>query len=212
MKDEFMLRKVSIKLLALFICIAVSIVASISYGADYKEGIFQVSLPSSISRVSKSKLDALRTNMMGGVKELAEASKLADPRDISEKGMSFLSAFQNQNGQLLLVFMGMPSPTPMNFDEMYRINSERIKWGIDSGRLSNTSKGVSKLSIDGIPCLLQDIELKGSRMQTYLFILPEAPKGTFQFAVQCDDKATWDENAPGLEAILRSLKIVRKIP
>jgi hypothetical protein len=203
-------RNFIIVVLVAFAYVAMSMVTGVSFGATFREGIFQVNLPSSISRVSKSKLDELQRTMMGGIKELAEASKLADPRDI-EKGVSFLSAFQNPNGKLLLVFMGMPSPTPMDLSEMYRTNSERIRWGIDSGRLRKTSKGVSKLSIDGVPCLLQDIETQtGGRMQTYLFILPEAPKGTFQFGIICDDNATYDTNARDIDAIIKSLKIIRK--
>ena len=150
---------------------------------------------------------------MGGSHELAETSKLADPRDISEKGLSFLSAFENQNRKLLLVFMGMQSPVVMNRDKMYQANKERIKWGIDSGRLRSTSKGISKLSIDGVPCLLQDIESQvGGRMQTYLFFLSEAPKGTFQVAIICDDNVKCDASTRDMEAIIKSLKVVRKSP
>ena len=89
--------------------------------------------------------------------------------------------------------------------------AEKIRWGIDSGRLRKSSKGVSKLSIDGVPCLLQDIETQaGGRMQTYLFFLPEAPKATFQFAIICDDNATWDANVRDIEAFIKSLKITRR--
>jgi hypothetical protein len=188
-------------------------VDALSYGAPFREGIFEVNLPSSFTRVSASKLDELRRTMMGGVRELAEASRLADPRDISAKGLSFLSAFQNQGGKPLLVFIGMQSPVVMDRDDMYKTNSERIKWGIESGRLRSTSKGVSKLRVAGVPCLLQDIEVQeGGRMQTYLFFIPEAPKAAFQFAVICDDLATYHANAQDLEAIVASLKIVRKSP
>ena len=197
--------------LVVFTYVATSILNEVSFGATFREGVFEVNLPSSFSRVSKSKLDELRRAMIEGVMELAEASKLVDPRDISEKGISFFSVFQNQNGKLLLVFMGMPSPVVMDRDEMYRTNSERTKWGIDSGRLRKTSKGVSKLSIDGAACLLQDIEIQGGeRVQTYLFFLPEAPKGTFQFAIICDDNASCDANVQDIEAIIKSLKVFRQ--
>jgi len=206
-------KNVTFILLVTFTYVATSMLNGVSFGATFREGVFEVNLPSSFARVSKPKLDELRTTMMGGVRELTEASKLADPRDISEKGLSFLSAFQNQNGKLLLVLMGMQSPVVMDRDEMYGTNSERIKWGIDSGRLRKTSKGVSKLSLDGTPCLLQDIETQGGgRMQTYLFFLPEAPKGTFQFAIICDDNATCNANARDIEAIIKSLKVIRKSP
>lgn len=188
-------------------------VDAFAYGATFREGVFEVNLPSSFDRVSSPKLNELRRTMMGGVRELAEASKLADPRDISQKGLAFLSAFQTQDGKLLLVFMGMQSPVVMDRDEMYRANSERIRWGIDSGRLRKTSKGVSKLSIDGVPCLLQDMEAQGGgRGQTYLFFIPEAPRATFQFAIICDDLATYDAHAQDMEAIIASLKIIRKSP
>lgn len=204
-------KNIILMVLVAFTYVATSILNEVSFGATFREGVFEVNLPSSFARVSKPKLDELRRTMMGGARELAEASELADPRDISEKGMSFFSAFQNQNGKLLLVFMGMQSPVVMDRDEMYRTNSERTKWGIDSGRLRKTSKGVSKLSIDGAACLLQDIEIQGGgRMQTYLFFLPEAPKGTFQFAIICDDNASCDANVRDIEAIIKSLKVFRQ--
>jgi hypothetical protein len=203
-------KNITFILLVTFTCLATSMLNGVSFGATFREGVFEVTLPSSFARVSEPKLDELRRTMMGGARELAEASKSADPRDI-EKGMSFLSAFQNQDGKLLLVLIGMQSPVVMDRDEMYRTNSERIKWGIDSGRLRKTSKGVSKLSIDGVPCLLQEIETPaGARMQTYLFFLPEAPRATFQFAITCDDNATWDRNVRDIEAIIKSLKVIRK--
>jgi hypothetical protein len=206
-------KNITVMVLVAFTYVATSMLSGVAFGATFREGVFEVNLPSSLSRVSKSKLDELRRTMMGGVRELAEASKLADPRDISEKGISFLSAFQNQNGKLLIVLMGMQSPVVMDRDEMYRTNSERIKWGIESGRLRKTSKGVSKLSIDGVPCLLQDIETqRGARMQTYLFFLREAPRGTFQFAIICDDDTTCDANARDIEAIIKSLKVIRTSP
>jgi hypothetical protein len=188
-------------------------VDELSYGDPFREGVFEIILPYSFSRVSAGKLDELRRTMMGGVRELAEASKLADPRDISEKGLSFLSAFQNQDEKLLMVLMGMQSPVVMEREEMYKTNGDRIKWGIDSGRLQKTSKGVSKLSLDGVPCLLQDIESQeGGRMQTYLFFIPEAPKATFQFAIIYDDMATWRASAGDMETFVKSLKIIRKSP
>jgi len=36
-----------------------------SFGATFREGVFEVNLPSSFSRVSKPKLDELRKTMMG---------------------------------------------------------------------------------------------------------------------------------------------------
>lgn len=177
-------------------------------GSTFREGVFEVNLPGFFSRVSASKLNEMRRTMMQGVKELADSSKLADPSDISQKGLAFLSAFQNKDGKLLLVFMGMQSPVIMDRDEMYKTNGDKIKWGIDSGRLAKTSKGVSKLSIDGIPCLLQDIENQnGGRMLTYLFFIPKAPRATFQFGIICDDKATYDSYKQDLEAIIASLKL-----
>jgi hypothetical protein len=149
--------------------------------------------------------------MMGGSRELAEASKLVNPRDISDKGVAFLSVFQNQNGKLLLMLIGMQSPVVVDRDEMYRSNVEKIKWGIDSGRLQKASKGVSKLSIDGVPCLLQDIETQvGARMLTYEFFIPGASKGVFSVCIACDDNPTYIANTRDIETIIKSIRVISK--
>ena len=180
----------------------------------YREGIFQVSLPATWTRMPDQMLDEMRKVMIEGGKELAEASKSADPNDLNEKAIPFVSGFQLQvdNKRILLIFAGVSSPVIMDRDEMYKTNDERVKWGIDTGRLKKTSKGVSKLDINDVPCLLQDIETKeGGRMMMYSFFVSEHPKMTYSVQFICDDPNMYDKYANDIASIIKSLKVVRKV-
>ena len=158
------------------IYLATSMVNRVSFGATFREGVFEVTLPSSFERASKAKYNELRKSMMGGSRELARDSKLINPSDISEKGLSFLSVFQDQSNKLTLVLMGMQSPNILDRDGMNRETSKKIKWGIDSGRLSTNSKVLPQLSVNGIPCLLHYMETKaGSCMKTCQYFVTGAP-------------------------------------
>ena len=186
---------------------------SICQEVAYREGIFQVSVPLAWTRMPDQMLDEMKKVMVGGGRELADASKSADPNDFSEKSIPFVSGFQLQisKKRILLVFSGVSSPIIMNRDDMYKTNDERVKWGIDTGRLKRTSKGVSKLDIDGVPCLLQDIETKeGGRMQMYSFFVPEHPKMTYSVQIISDDIPMYDKYANDLASIIRSIRVIRK--
>ena len=107
---------------------------------------------------------------------------------------------------MLFVLLGDKSPVDMNRDEMFKTNSERIRWGKNSGQLSSDSKGVSKLDIDGIPSLLMDIvSPKGERLQTYTFFVPNHPKHSFAITF----KTPKGQYQATIDGILGSLKIAR---
>jgi len=185
-----------------------------SEGMDktYNDGLFQITLPSDFARVTGSLLDELKRTMLGGARELATASKTADPKEISEKWLSFLSAFQNPSRKLLVILMAAgPETVPMDREEMYKTNTQRITWGKESKRLSKNSKGVSRLMIDNIPCLLMDIEtIGGARMLTYSFFLSKYPKHSFQVAISCDDRTCYEKNENDIATIVKSIKIKTK--
>jgi hypothetical protein len=179
----------------------------------YQEGIFKMTLPSGWTKMPKQMLDDMKRTMIAGGRELARASRSADPNDFSHEAITFVSGFQLQDGnrRVLLTLVGLASPAIMNREEMYKTNQERVKWGIDTGRLKKTSKGVSKLDIDGVPCLLQDIETKeGGLMQMYSFFVPEYPRISYGVQIICDHMPTYTKHANELGFIIKSIKIVRK--
>jgi len=199
-------------LLVAWICLASTSLQGLCDDTTYREGIFQVTLPSAWTRMPDSMLDEMRKVMVSGGKELAKASKSADPNEISEKAIPFVTGFQMKSGntRILLTFAGMVSTEILNRDDMYKLNNDRVRWGIDTGRLRKTSKGGSKLDIDGVPSLLMDIETQsGGRMQSYLFFVPEYPKMTYSMQMICDDLATCEKHAKEFASILQSLKVVR---
>lgn len=180
---------------------------------QYREGIFQVSLSKAWTRMPQGMLDEMKKTMITGGRELATASKSADPNDINQASIPFVSGFQLQDGskRILMPLSGVTSPIAMDIEDMYKTNSERTKWGIDTGRLKKTSKGVSKLTIDGVPCLLMDIETdSGGRMQMYSLFLSEYPKMTYSFQFICDDIAICNKHGAELSSIVKSIKVVRK--
>jgi hypothetical protein len=186
---------------------------AISEDRTYQEELFKVTLPSTWTRMPQQMLEEMKNTMVSGGRELARASKSADPNDISHEAIPFVSGFQLKDGsqRILLTFSGVSSPIIMNRDDMYKTNQERVKWGIDTGRLKTTSNGVSKLDIDGIPCLLQDIETKeGGRLQMYSFFIPEYPRMVYSVQIICDDMSTYNKHANDLASIIKSIKIVRK--
>ncbi len=179
----------------------------------YQEGVFKVVLPSTWTRMSKEMVEEMKGIMLTGGRELAEASKLADSKAISEETFPFLSGFQLRAGdkRILLVFAGFSSPEILDREEMCKTNAERVQWGIDSGRLKKNSKGVSKLDIDGIPCLLQDIVvIQGGRMQMYLFFVPEYPKMSYCVQLIADDSDIWDKYSGDISSMISSMKVARK--
>lgn len=178
----------------------------------YHEGIFNVTLSSTWTKMPQQMLDEMKRTMVSGGRELARASKSADPKDISHESIPFVSGFQLQDGnkRILLSLSGVSSSVIMNRDEMYKTNQERVKWGTDTGRLQKTSKGVSKLDIDGIPCLLVDIDIREGRMQDYSFFVPGYPRMVYGLSILCDDMATCNKNASALVAIVKSIRIDRK--
>jgi hypothetical protein len=179
----------------------------------HQEGIFQVNISSAWTRMPDEMVEEMRRIMIGGGQELAKASQSANPDDINAQSFPFLSGFQLQSGntRALLVLMGTKAPEKMDRDEMFKTNSERVQWGIDSGRLRKTTKGVSKLDIDSVPGLLQDIETEGGgRAQIFTLFVPEYPDMTYGIQMSCDDTATFEKHADEFAAIIKSIKITRK--
>jgi hypothetical protein len=170
------------------------------------EGIFTFEAPFNLKKIQGARAENLKSQMMQGGRELAEASRTADPNLFTKSSLTFFSAYELAGGDFLFILMGVESPVEMNRDEMFNANSERIRWGKDSGQLSSESKGVSKLDIDGIPSLLMDIvSSNGERMQTYTFFIPDHPKHSFAIAF----KSTGGKNQATIDGILSSLKIGR---
>jgi hypothetical protein len=168
------------------------------------EGIFTFKVPSNLTKIEGPRSQSLKSQMMQGGRELAKASGTADPNLFTESSLTFFSAYELAGGDLLFILMGDKSPVEMNRDEMFNTNSERIQWGKNSGQLSNESKGVSKLGIDGIPSLLMDIvSPKRERMQTYTFFVPDHPKHSFAIAF----KSSEGKYQTTIDEILSSLKI-----
>jgi hypothetical protein len=182
-------------------------------GRVHEEGIFKVSLPPAWTRMPQEMLDEVKRNMVGGARELARASKSGNPGDYSHEAVPFLSGFQLRDGKtgILLMFIGVSTPIPMTREEMYARNQERVKWGIETGRLAAGSKGVSRLDLDGVPSLLQDIEISdGSRMQVYSLFVSEHPRMQYVISVTSDDTATHHRHADELASIIKSLKVTRQ--
>lgn len=174
----------------------------------FKEGIFQVSMPSHFTKVTGRKLKEFRSQYMNGGQELAEASKSADPKVLDKISLSFFSAYDTSQGKVSIFFAGIQTPVVMNRDEMYKTNAERIEWGINSGRLSKNSKGVTKLTIDHVPSLFMDIEtIGGGRLLTYLFFVSENPKYSFQIGIVCN-KGHYGKNEGIIKSIVNSVKIM----
>ena len=170
------------------------------------EGIFTFKVPSNLTRIQGPKVQSLKNQMMQGGRELAKASGTADPYLFAESSLTFFSAYESAAGDMLFILLGDKSPTEMSRGEMFNTNSERIRWGKNSGQLSSGSKGAFQLDIDGIPSLLMDIvSPNGERLQTYTFFVPDHPKHSFAITFKTPKgqyQATIDE-------ILGSLKIAR---
>lgn len=189
----------------------IALAATTSMAAEQRAGIFRLDLPGSFTPVAGAKLEELRRQMQGGAQRLAESSGLGDPRDVSGKGLSFFAAFSGANGRLTVAFAGNQLAEPTDIDEMDQANRERIRWGIDTGRLRRSSRGVSRVAIDGVPCLLQDIEhASGARLRTWLCFVPEAPKAHFSATIVCDDAPTCARHEADIDGAIRSMKIVRR--
>ncbi|RJX29934.1 MAG: hypothetical protein C4525_13740 [Desulfarculus sp.] len=203
---------------ALILCLASALLAALpalgqAKSAVHRAGIFKLSLPAKWTRMPKAALEEWKKTMVSGGRELAEASQSADPNQFSEKSIPFLAGFMRPAGNkpIRLVFSGMTSPVKLNRQEMYKTNQERVQWGIKTGRLKAASKGMSKLKIDGVPCLLQDVETRlGQRMKVYYFFVPQRPKMAYGMVFLCDAAATFDRYAGEVSAIVKSIKVVRK--
>ena len=177
----------------------------------YTEGIFQVKIPLNYTKVTGSLLDELKKMMLEGERELADESKTAESSGIDEEWLSFFSVFRNPSRNLMIELMGAGQEPNVDRDEMCKTNTQRITWGIESGRLSKRSKGVSKTMIDNVPCLLMDIEtINGARLLTYSFFAPKYPQYSFQDAISCDDLTCYENNKNDIEAIIKSIKVTKK--
>lgn len=174
----------------------------------YREGIFDLTLSSKWTRLPQEFLHDLKRGAVNAARELAEASKSADPKDVTAP---VAAGFKLQDGstRILLILSYQPSPTPVDREEMYRTNHDRVRWGIDTGRLKATSKGVSRTTIDSIPSLLVDIETEnGARLQDYSLFVAAHPRGVHQLSFM-SDTATFNRHSNELACILESIKIVQ---
>jgi hypothetical protein len=150
----------------------------------YKEGIFILKMPSKFIKISCSRIDVLKKQMLAGSRSLANESGLGDPDAVS---VDFFSAFSTQGESVLIILQGYKSDVVMDYDNMYETNKNKIRWGIDNGKLSRNSKGISKTKIDDIPTLLMDIEFPGGlRQLTYIFYPPTLQENSFSVGIMCN--------------------------
>jgi len=171
----------------------------------FSEGIFQFKLPSNFYRVTGQKLEEMKRQTIQGARELAEKSKLDNPKAFNQSSLSFFSAYQTQNEELKIIFMG--NQAVMNYDEMYEYNVRKIKWGINSGELSKNSKGVSKLIIDNTPCLLMDMEFPDeTRLLSYYFFSPKYSDHIFLIGLTVE-KGQFGKNDYIIKSFVNSIKI-----
>ncbi|OGA98183.1 MAG: hypothetical protein A3E25_20895 [Burkholderiales bacterium RIFCSPHIGHO2_12_FULL_69_20] len=70
---------------------------------------------------------------------------------------------------------------------------------------------MSRQPVDGVPCLLQDIDhASGGRLRTYLFLVPEAPKAQISFAIVCDDASACQRHQRDIDTVVESVRIARR--
>jgi hypothetical protein len=86
-----------------------------SEDVQYREGIFQISLSKAWTRMPQTMLDEMTQTMITGGQELAIASKSADPNDINQSTIPFVSGFLLQDGskRILMPLSGVTSPIAM---------------------------------------------------------------------------------------------------
>ena len=172
----------------------------------HTEGIFTFKAPANLRKIQGPRAESLKSQMIQGGRELAEASGSADPNLFTESSLTFFAAYELGAGDSIFALVGDKLPVEMNRDEMFNTNSKRIQWGRNAGQLSSDSKGVSKLDIDGIPTLLMDIvSPNGERLQTYTFFVPNLPRHSFAITF----KSPKGEDQKTIDDILKSLKIAR---
>ena len=176
-------------------------------GAVVREGVFVFQVPRGLSRIPLADLERLKTGMIASGRELAIMSDSADPELFKKEYLRFFSGYQSANGQVMIIMAGEESPVSMNREEMFRTNEERIDWGKNAGQLSGDSKGVTKLSIDGVPALLMDIvSLEGERLQTYTFFHSSYPKHSFAITIKCPETERADY-AQRIETFIDTLRL-----
>lgn len=147
----------------------------------YSEGIFTMSISSQFTKITGSRLEAIKKQMWSGGKDLANNSGLGDPDEIS---IDFFSAFSTQEESVLITLSSYRSDEIMYYDNMYESNKKKTQWGIDNGEIAKNSKGVSKIKIDGIQSLLMDVEFSsGHRLQTYILYPPTLQKYSFSVGI-----------------------------
>jgi len=78
--------------IVLLICISMAVEQQ-SAAETFHEGIFQISIPPSWTRLPSQELDQFLREMVSGARELAETSNTARPSDISKEAIPFMSGF-----------------------------------------------------------------------------------------------------------------------
>lgn len=175
-----------------------------------REGVFVFEVPRHFSRIPTADLERLKTTMLTGGRELAIMSKSADPQLFKEEYLTFFAGYQSAKGRIRITMVGEKPPESMtesmNRNEMFRTNKERIEWGKKTGKLSIDSKGVSKITIGGVPSLLMDIvSQKGERLQTYLFFHSSYPNHSFAVNIM-GENAEYRKYAKIIAAFINTLK------
>lgn len=144
--------------------------------------------------------------------KLAEKSKTAGAEQFTEQNFTMFAAYATVTEDLLIIMYQEQLPVTKDREVMLELNTQRINWGIASGYLSPTSKGVTKLNIDGIPSLLMDVVLPtGERLQTYMFFISKDYYGSMGYVIVIKTKnSTQAPHTYRIKNFIGSLRI--KLP
>lgn len=155
------------------------------------DDVFNFSLPASVSKLNDAKLLKLMQQMSKEAGKLAEKSKTAGAEQFTDQNFTMFAAYATVMENLLIILYQEQLPVTKDRDAMLELNTRRINWGIAGGYLSPTSKGVTKLNIDGIPSLLMDVVLAtGERLQTYTFFISTKDYGSMGYAMVIKTKSS----------------------
>ena len=162
----------------------------------YSEGVFHITLPATYERAPDGPLlETVKKQFMGQHADLQ---------------LSFFRFFAKLTTEGLFIFvLEYQRSGPVDLNMIYGSYVKKFKQDCESGALAKTSRGVSKVTLDGLPSILIDRETaKGSRIIYYYFALPEYPSKFFSFGISARID-TFNAHETELGEIIKSLKIKR---
>jgi hypothetical protein len=164
----------------------------------YFEGIFRITLPSTYQKMAEGPaLDRIKKKSVEELSSHAGTPKL----------LFFANFRRSLAGDLFIDLKGMQMPQPRDLDQIYNNLVRMLQRKMESGAYLKTSKGISRVTIDGVPCLKEDRETaRGRRVITYGFALPEDRSKLFMMDFFGPSDA-FKANETEVEEIIKSLKI-----